>query len=123
MNNPGHSTVSGGAGRRSRWPVRRTWAIALVTFRQGMRMRLWVLVPLAVLSLILADLSSPRFDPVLEGIPAAISTSLFVMSVLAVIVGIFFATYSIPTEIESHVATSVAVKPVSRGEEIGRAHV
>ena len=98
--------------------MRRTWAIALVTFRQGMRMRLWILVPLAVLSIVVADLSSPRFDPVLEAIPAAISTSLFVMAVLAVLVGIFFATYSIPTEIETRVVTSVAVKPVSRPEMV-----
>ena len=98
--------------------MRRTWAIALVTFRQGMRMRLWILVPLAVLSIVVADLSSPRFDPVLEAIPAAISTSLFVMAVLAVLVGIFFATYAIPTEIETRVVTSVAVKPVSRPEMV-----
>jgi len=104
------------AGLRQRWPLRRLWAVALVTFRQGMRMRLWILVPLAIVVLVLADLSSPRFDPVFEAVPAAMSTSLLVMTVLAVVVGIFMATYSIPAEVESKVAYTVVTKPVSRSE-------
>jgi len=97
---------------------RRTWAVALVTFRQGMRMRLWILVPLAVSVLILTDLSSPRFDPVFEGIPAAVGTSLLVMAVVAVVLGVFFATYSIPAEMETKVSYSVATKPVGRWEVV-----
>ena len=85
-------------------------------FRQGMRMRLWVLVPPAIIVLVLADLSSPRFDPVFEAIPAAFATSLLVMEVLAIILGIFFATYSIPAEMESKVAQSVVTKPVGAAE-------
>ena len=99
--------------RRRRHMCRRTWAIALLTFRQGMRMRLWLLVPLAVAILVLADLSSPRFDPVFEAVPAAVGTSLLVMAVLAVVVGVFFATYPIPAEMESKVAYSVVTKPLS----------
>ncbi len=95
---------------------RRTWAVALVTFRQGMRMRLWILAPLAVSVLILTDLSSPRFDPVFEGVPAAVGTSLLVMAVVAVVLGVFFATYSIPAEMETKVSYSVATKPVGRWE-------
>lgn len=102
-------------GRR-RWPWPRVWALALVTLRQGLRMRLWILVPPAVIVLVLADLSSPRFDPVFEGVPAAVSTSLLVMTVLAVVVGIFFATSLIPGEMESKVAYSVATKPVTAAE-------
>ncbi|MBE3069127.1 MAG: ABC transporter permease subunit [Planctomycetes bacterium] len=104
------------ATRRRRLPGRRLWAVALVTFRQGMRMRLWILAPLAVVILVLADLSSQRFDPVFEAVPAAVGTSVLVMAVLAVVLGIFFATYSIPAEMESKVAFSVVTKPVSRGE-------
>jgi ABC-type transport system involved in multi-copper enzyme maturation permease subunit len=101
---------------RRLWPWPRVWGISLVTFRQAMRMRLWILAPLAIVILILADLYSPRFDPVFESIPAATSTSLFVMAVLAVVIGIFLATYSIPAEVESRVAFSVVTKPVSRAE-------
>jgi hypothetical protein len=102
-------------GRR-RWPWPRVWALALVTLRQGLRMRLWILVPPAVIVLVLADLSSPRFDPVFEGVPAAVSTSLLVMTVLAVVVGLFFATSLIPGDMESKVAYSVATKPVTAAE-------
>ena len=104
------------AGVRRRWPLPRLWAVALVTFRQGMRMRLWILVPLAILVLVLADLSSARFDPVFEAVPAAVSTSLLVMAVLAVVVGIFMATYSLPAEIESKVVYTLVSKPLSRTE-------
>ena len=79
-------------------------------------MRLWVLVPPAVIVLILADLSSPRFDPVFDAIPAAFSTSLLAMEVLAIILGVFFATYSIPAEMESKVSYSVVTKPVGAAE-------
>jgi hypothetical protein len=98
--------------------LRRIGALALVAWRHGMRLRLWVLVPPAILVLILADVYSPRFDPVFEGIPAAVSTSLLVMTVLAVVVGIFFATYAIPSEMESKVAYSVVTKPVRPAEVV-----
>jgi hypothetical protein len=81
-----------------------------------MRMRAWLLVPLAIVILVVADASSPRFDPVFEGVPAAVSTSLLVMAVLAVIVGVFFATFSIPSEIESKVACTVRTKPLASAE-------
>ena len=110
---PGQASLS--ARRRLRlW--RRIWAVALITFRQGIRMRLWVLAPIAVLVLILTDLWSPRFDLVFEGVPAAIGASLLVMTVLAVVLGVFFATYSIPAEIETKVSYSVVTKPLGRWE-------
>ncbi|MCX5684455.1 MAG: ABC transporter permease [Planctomycetota bacterium] len=98
--------------------MRRIGALALVAWRHGMRLRLWILVPPAIVVLILADLYSPRFDPVFDGIPAAVSTSLLVMTVLAVVVGIFFATYAIPAEMESKVMYSVATKPVHAAEVV-----
>ena len=115
---PRHPQPSAPRERR-RWTLSRLWAIALVTFRQGLRTRLWVLVPPAILVMILADLSSPRFDPVFEAVPATISMSLLVMAVLAFIVGTFFATYSLPAELESKVAQSVVTKPVGRAEIVG----
>ncbi len=103
---------------RSVWPLGRTVAVAQVTFRQMVRMRLWLLVPLAIAVLVVADVSSPRFDPIFEGIPAAVSTSLLVMAVLAVLVGVFIATHGIPSEIESKVAYTVCTKPLSRAEYV-----
>jgi len=79
-------------------------------------MRLWILAPVAVAVLVLTDLSSPRFDLVFEGIPAAVGTSLLVMTVLTVVLGVFFATYSIPAEIETKVSYSVVTKPLARWE-------
>jgi len=107
--------VSPSFQRRLR-PWRRIWAVALVTFRQGIRMRLWILAPVAAAVLILTDLSSPRFELVFEGIPAAVGTSLLVMTVLTIVLGVFFATYSIPTEIETKVSYSVVTKPLGRWE-------
>jgi len=103
---------------RSVWPLRRMVAVAQVTFRQMVRMRLWLLVPLAIAVLVVADVSSPRFEPIFEGIPAAVSTSLLVMAVLAVLVGVFIATHGIPSEIESKVAYTVCTKPLSRAEYV-----
>jgi hypothetical protein len=116
MNRHTNNSESFQSPGRRRWPWPRIWALALVALRQGLRMRLWILVPPAVIVLVLADLSSPRFDPVFEGVPAAVSTSLLVMTVLAVVVGIFFATSLIPGEMESKVAYSVATKPVTAAE-------
>jgi len=116
MDKPATAAEPSAVRHRSRWTPGRVWALALVTFRQGVRMRLWVLVPLAILVLIFADLSSARFDPVFEAVPAAISTSLLVMAILAVIVGVFFSTYSMPAEVETKVIYSVVTKPVSSAE-------
>lgn len=116
MTNPTDHSRASLYGRRRRLPWRRVWAVALVTLRQAMRMRLWILAPVAVCVLVVADLSSARFDPVFESIPAAVSTSLLVMTVVAVVLGIFFATYSIPAEMEEKVSYSVVTKPVSRWE-------
>jgi hypothetical protein len=112
MANPAdHPGPRSGRGRfLSAWG--RLWAVALVTLRQGLRMRLWILVIPALIVLILSDLSSPRFDPVFEAIPAAVSTSVLVTAVLSVVVGVFFSTYSIPDEMESKVSYSVVTKPV-----------
>ncbi len=95
---------------------RRVGAVALVTFRQGVRLRLWILAPLALLVAVVADLSSPRFDPVFDAIPAAVGTSMFVMAVLAAVLGIFFATYPTPAEMDSKVALTLMTKPVRRWE-------
>jgi len=91
-------------------------AIALVTFRQGLRLRLWLLAPLALAVAIVTDLSSPRFDPIFDAIPAAVGTSMLVMTVLGVILAVFFATYPTPAEMDSRVAYTLMTKPVSRWE-------
>ncbi|MEA3366759.1 MAG: hypothetical protein U9R68_01450 [Planctomycetota bacterium] len=91
-------------------------AIALVAFRQGLRLRLWLLAPLALAVAIITDLSSPRFDPVFDAIPAAVGTSLLVMTVLVVILAVFFATYPTPAEMDSRVAYTLMTKPVARWE-------
>jgi len=106
---------------RPRAFVRRAGAIALVTFRQGMRLRLWILAPLALVIAIVSDLSSPRFDPVFDAVPAAVETSLLVMTVLAAVVGIFFATYPTPSEMDAKVAHTLLTKPVTGWEfAVGR---
>jgi hypothetical protein len=115
-NSTGQSKPPGSPPRRSWWPLPRLWAVALVAFRQGVRARLWVLLPPAVLVLVAADLSSERFDPVFESVPAALGTTVLVLAVLAVVLGVFFATYSIPAEMESKIAYSVVTKPVGRAE-------
>ena len=104
------------AAPRSPWPFRRTWAVALITFRQGLRMHLWIMAPLVILVFIAVDWHSPRFDPVFDAIPAAVGTALFIMTALAVVVGVFFATYSIPVEVETRVAYTLITKPVGRLE-------
>jgi hypothetical protein len=90
----------------------------MITFRQAVRAKLWILLPPAFLVLILADLSSQRFDPVFETVPAAVSLALLVMTVLAVMLALFFAPFSIPTELESKVSFSVLTKPLSRLEYV-----
>jgi len=79
-------------------------------------MHLWILAPLTVLVFIAVDWYSPRFDPVFDTIPAAVGTALFTMTALAVVVGVFFATYSIPAEVETRIAYTLITKPVGRLE-------
>jgi len=79
-------------------------------------MHLWIMAPLAILVFIAVDWYSPRFDPVFDTIPAAVGTALFIMTALAVVVGVFFATYSIPAEVETRVAYTLITKPVGRLE-------
>jgi hypothetical protein len=118
VNRPPHPGSPTASAPRSLWPVPRLWAVALITFRQAVRAKLWILLPPAVLVLILADLSSQRFDPVFETVPAAVSLALMVMTVMAVILALFFATFSIPTELESKVSYSVLTKPLARVEYV-----
>lgn len=106
------------ASRRSPWPLGRIWALALVTFRQAVRARLWILVPPAIAILVIADLSSRAYDPVFETIPATFNLSILVMTVVALMLAVFFATYSLPTELESKIAYTVMTKPVGRAEAI-----
>lgn len=81
-------------------------------------MRLWVLVPLGLAFILVADLTSARFDPVFDAVPSAVSITLLVMASLSVLMAIFFATYAIPAEIDSRVVLTVATKPLGRGEFI-----
>ena len=104
------------SARRRRDAGRRLAGIALVTFRQGVRLRLWLLAPLALAVAVVTDLSSPRFDPVFDAIPAAVGTSMLIMTVLAVILAVFLATYPTPAEMDSRVAYTLMTKPVSRWE-------
>jgi len=108
-----HSAANASAPRRFPAFFRRVAAVALVTFRQGMRLRLWVLAPLALVVGVVGDLSAPRFDPVFDAVPAAIQTSVLVMTVLAVVVGIFFATYPTPSEMDSKIAYTLLTKPIT----------
>jgi hypothetical protein len=97
---------------------RRVWAVALVTFRQAMRMWLWMLGPLAVVVIVLADVSAPRFDPVFDAVPGALGTTLLVMAAVVSLVAVLFGTYSLPAEVYSRVAYTVTTKPVRRWEII-----
>ncbi len=118
MDTPAAHPRPSAAGRRRRDAWRRLAAVALVTLRQGLRLRLWLLAPLALAVAILADLSSPRFDPVFDAIPAAVGTSILVMTVLVVILGIFFATYPTPAEMDSRVAYTLMTKPLAAWEVV-----
>lgn len=118
MDTPAAHPRPSAAGRRRRHAGRRLAAVALVTFRQGLRLRLWLLAPLALAVAIVTDLSSPRFDPVFDAIPAAVGTSILVMTVLVVILGIFFATYPTPAEMDSRVAYTLMTKPLAAWEVV-----
>ena len=116
MGTPADQPRPSAAPRRRRDAWRRLAAVALVTFRQGVRLRLWLLSPLALAVAILTDLSSPRFDPVFDAIPAAVGTGILVMTVLVVILAVFFATYPTPAEMDSRVAFTLMTKPVTGWE-------
>jgi len=121
MDTRSHDSREVASAHRQRWGRlvwRRIGAMALVTFRQGVRLRLWILAPLALLIAVVTDVSSPRFDPVFDAIPAAVGTNMFVMTVLMAVLGIFFATYPTPAEMDSKVALTLMTKPVSRWEVV-----
>jgi len=116
MDTPRNSTTAFTSVPRRWRPWRRAGAVALVTLRQGLRLRLWLLAPAALLIAILADLSSPRFDPVFDAIPAAVGTSLLAMTVLVAILSLFFATYPTPAEMDAKVSYVLLTKPAAGWE-------
>ena len=87
--------------------MRRVWAVALVTFRRAVRMKLWLLAVLGLAAIIVADLSAPRFDPVFDAVPAALGTATFGMAAVAALVALFFATYAIPDDVDTRDRKSV----------------
>ncbi|MDK1032217.1 MAG: ABC transporter permease subunit, partial [Planctomycetia bacterium] len=102
----------------SLFSVGRLLAVAGLTLRHGVRMNVWLLVPAAVFVLIVADLTSPRFDPVFERVPRTVEISLSAMIAVGILISIFLSTFTLPKEIETHTIYTVLTKPVSRLELI-----
>ncbi len=92
----------------------RVWAIARLTFWEGIRMRI-VLTCLVVLALILVQLPAVRGDNTLAGrIQNFLAYSLGCMGALLAMATIFMSSATLSNEIKTNVIHLVVTKPVSR---------
>jgi ABC-2 family transporter len=96
--------------------LRRTATIAHLAVGEAMRLRVLVVIAVGLLAIIVADLTSKRFDPVLELAPSLIRISETVIFTVGLVFAVFLSTYSIPRELASKTIYSLVTKPVSRLE-------
>lgn len=98
--------------------LRRTATVAHLAVGEALRLRVLVVIAVGLLAIIVADLTSKRFDPVLDLAPSLIRISETVIFIVALIFAVFLSTYSIPHELASKTIYSLVTKPVSRLEII-----
>jgi ABC-type transport system involved in multi-copper enzyme maturation permease subunit len=97
----------------------RLWTVARLATSEALRLRVLGLVLLGVAAVILADLSTRRFDPVFDTIPSLIHLGEIVITVVGLALAIFLSTYSLPRELASKTIFGLVTKPVSRLEIVG----
>lgn len=96
----------------------RTWAVARLAVREALRLRSLALVPVGLVAIVLADLSTRRFNPVFDTAPSLIRTAELVVTLIGLSLAIFLSTFTLPRELASRTIFSLVTKPVSRLEII-----
>ncbi len=97
----------------------RLWTVARLATSEALRLRVLGLVLLGLVAVILADLSTRRFDPVFDTMPSLIHLAEIIITVATLALAIFLSTYSLPRELTSKTIFGLVTKPVSRLEIVG----
>lgn len=111
--------LRGLAGDLLHFSPARLWTVARLATSEALRLRVLGLVLLGLVAVILADLSTRRFDPVFDTIPSLIHLGEIVITVVGLALAIFLSTYSLPRELTSKTIFGLVTKPVSRIEIVG----
>jgi len=93
----------------------RIWAIARNTFRQALRQKLLLVLPLFALALAATLWLMPAISEK-EHVKLVVQMSLGLMTFFGTVVAVFLSAWSTPAEIEGRQIYSVVTKPVHRGE-------
>jgi ABC-type transport system involved in multi-copper enzyme maturation permease subunit len=94
----------------------RIWTVARLAASESFRLRILGVLLLGLIAIILADLTTRRFDPVFDTASSLIRIGEVVITVIGLAIGIFLSTYSLPHELTSKTIYSLVTKPVSRLE-------
>jgi ABC-type transport system involved in multi-copper enzyme maturation permease subunit len=97
----------------------RLCTVARLATSEALRLRVLGLVALGLVAVILADLSTRRFDPVFDTLPSLIHLAEIIITVVGLALAIFLSTYSLPRELTSKTIYGLVTKPVSRLEIVG----
>ena len=94
----------------------RAWTVARLAVSETLRLHVLGVIALGLAAVVLADVTSKRFDPVFDTAASLIRISELTILLVGIIFAIFLSTYSLPREIVSKTIYSLVTKPVSRLE-------
>jgi ABC-type transport system involved in multi-copper enzyme maturation permease subunit len=104
------------AGDFRHFSPRRTWTVARLAVSETLRLHVLAVFALGLLAVVLADVTSKRFDPVFDTASSLIRISELVLLMIGLLFAVFLSTYSLPRELASKTIYSLVTKPVSRLE-------
>lgn len=93
----------------------RIWAISSVCFRESLRRRVLLVIPLAVLGVVAVAAFQRSLDPQ-DAIRQQLKFCLFAAGLLVVLTVLILASTNLPREIESRVIFTIVTKPTTRLE-------
>jgi len=94
----------------------RTLAVARLAVKEALRLKVLGVVLLGFAAIVLADLTTRRFDPVFDTAPSMIRIAELVIMIVGLVLAVFLSTFSLPREMASRTIYSLVTKPVSRLE-------
>jgi len=94
----------------------RAVAVARLAVKEALRLKVLGVILLGLLAIVLADLTTRRFDPVFDTAGSMVRVAELVITIVGLVLAIFLSTYSLPREMASRTIYSLVTKPVSRLE-------
>lgn len=96
----------------------RVWTAARLAVGEALRLRVLAVILLGIVAVVLADLTTKRFDVVFDIAPSLIRITQLVIVIVGLIYAVFLSTYSLPRELTTRTIYALVTKPISRLEII-----